>query len=362
MSETSKRYRYRGFISYSQTDKKLAKQLHRALEAYRVPKGVEADLTPKRRLGRFFLDDDELAGAPSLGSALEGAIDDSENLIVVCSPSAAKSRWVNEEVRHFKARHNSDQVFAIINHGAPGAGNAETECFPPTLRVQVDTNVMRTPVLDEPLAPDLQKEGFKRTNVRLIAGLLHKSFDELWQRERKRSRVRGCQIALVVLLCLAGIAIGVVEVSREISLRNRRILIGEIQNSLGKDSTVSSDQALRYSILAARKGWLSPWLPQAEPILARVAHQARCLSLLEGHLGEIESVAYIPPGGRIVTAGVDGTVRLWNVTTGREITQLAGHDGSVRSVAASNDGKKLITGGTDNTAPEFGMSSPRLSY
>ena len=34
--------RYRGFISYSQRDKPIARRLHRALETYRIPKGVEA--------------------------------------------------------------------------------------------------------------------------------------------------------------------------------------------------------------------------------------------------------------------------------------------------------------------------------
>ena len=87
----SQRMRYRGFISYSQRDKPVARRLHRALETYRLPKGVDAPVRPTRLLGRFFRDDDEMGADQSLGAALEGALDDAESLIVLCSPSAAQS-------------------------------------------------------------------------------------------------------------------------------------------------------------------------------------------------------------------------------------------------------------------------------
>lgn len=93
----TERKRYRAFISYSQRDKATARRLHLALETYRVPAGVEASLAPDRRLVRFFRDDEEMGASQSLGGALEGAIDDSENLIVICTPAAAQSKWVDAE-------------------------------------------------------------------------------------------------------------------------------------------------------------------------------------------------------------------------------------------------------------------------
>lgn len=85
--------RYRAFISYSQKDRVAVTRLHKALEAYRVPRGVEVEAVDgkSRKLGRFFRDDDEMGAATDLGSALRGAIADAENLIVVCSPHAAQS-------------------------------------------------------------------------------------------------------------------------------------------------------------------------------------------------------------------------------------------------------------------------------
>jgi hypothetical protein len=133
MSEQSKRFR--AFISYSQKDKAHARRLHRALEAYRVPAGLEvAGVDAKRRkLGRFFRDDEEMGAASDPGAALLGAIADAENLIVICSPNAAKSKWVNDEITHFKRTGRADRIFAVIVAGAPNS-EEETECFPPALR------------------------------------------------------------------------------------------------------------------------------------------------------------------------------------------------------------------------------------
>src|SRR5262249_170681 len=45
----------------------------------------------------------------------------------------------------------------------------------------------------------------------------------------------------------------------------------------------------------------------------------------------------------------DGTARLWDVATHRQITALAGHAGPVGSVAFSPDGKTLAAGSADGT-------------
>jgi len=158
-------------------------------------------------VGRFFRDDDDLAGASSLGAALTGAIDDSENLIVICSPYAAKSKWVNEEVIRFKSRRDPSKVFAIIIDGEPNAsdyGRHDQECFPLALRRVVSSVGIVTDEVDEPIAPDLRKEPFKKLIVRMVAGLLGISFDSLWQREQRRKRANLLKASLAGLI-IAGI-------------------------------------------------------------------------------------------------------------------------------------------------------------
>jgi hypothetical protein len=82
MSEAA--LRYRAFLSYSHRDEVAARRLHRQLEAYRVPRGLQRDgegraiLPP--RLHPVFRDRDELASAARLSTVIEAALDQSEAL------------------------------------------------------------------------------------------------------------------------------------------------------------------------------------------------------------------------------------------------------------------------------------------
>ena len=66
--------RYRGFISYSQQDMIWARRLQRWLETYRVPAGVAGGMTPDRRLGLFFRDQDDMAAAADIREIVEPLI------------------------------------------------------------------------------------------------------------------------------------------------------------------------------------------------------------------------------------------------------------------------------------------------
>jgi hypothetical protein len=131
------KYKYKAYISYSHCDEAWAIWLHRALETYRLPRKLVGTKTGvgkvPSRIRPVFRDRDDLSSASDLGGTVKQALEDSENMIVVCSPDAAASFWVNEEIRQFASLGRAKQIFCVIVDGEPGGIETASTCFPDAL-------------------------------------------------------------------------------------------------------------------------------------------------------------------------------------------------------------------------------------
>jgi WD40 repeat protein len=67
------------------------------------------------------------------------------------------------------------------------------------------------------------------------------------------------------------------------------------------------------------------------------------------HPGIVYDVAFHPDGTRLVSAGADHTIRLWDTNTWEEVAELRGHQAYVHSVAFSPDGTRLVSASGDFT-------------
>jgi tetratricopeptide (TPR) repeat protein len=206
--------RYYAFLSYSHKDKELADWLHRELEKYRVPRALAGRLTENgvipKRLTPIFRDEHDLAAAGDLGGQIKSTLAASQYLIVLCSPTAAVSRWTNAEVEWFKHSRPEGCVLAAIASGEPFAsempGREQEECFPPALRHKYDRRGRPTGKRAEPLAADLRDtgEGRRLGLLKLIAGMLGVTLDDLVQRDNVRRQRR---LAFIAAASLAGMAV-----------------------------------------------------------------------------------------------------------------------------------------------------------
>jgi WD40 repeat protein/uncharacterized caspase-like protein len=77
-------------------------------------------------------------------------------------------------------------------------------------------------------------------------------------------------------------------------------------------------------------------------VCLNVAAQEVAVYLQLGHTGGISSVAFSPDGKQILSGSGDGTVKLWDTESGREIRTF-GHTGRVNSVAFSPNGKQALS-------------------
>jgi tetratricopeptide (TPR) repeat protein len=178
--------RYRAFISYSHVDEKCAAWLHRALESYRVPSrlvgSTGAHGKVPRRLTPVFRDRDELTASADLGENIKAGLADSESLIVLCSPDAARSKWVNEEIRYFRELGKGGRIYCLVVSGDPQSSDPGQCCFPPAILEGPDGEAR------EPLAADVRKwaDGKTLAKLKLVAAVLGIRLDDLRQRELRR--------------------------------------------------------------------------------------------------------------------------------------------------------------------------------
>ena len=208
------RTRYYAFLSYSHKDRELANWLHRELESFRVPHALAGRLTANgvvpRRLTPIFRDQHDLSAADDLAIEVEAALAASQFLVVLCSPIAAKSRWMNVEIESFKRTRPEGCVLAAVVSGEPFAsempGHEHEECFPAALRYKYDRRGHRTSKRADPLAADFRDggEGRRLAFLKLVAGMLGVGLDELVQRETTRKHRR---LALLAAASLAGMAV-----------------------------------------------------------------------------------------------------------------------------------------------------------
>ena len=82
-----------------------------------------------------------------------------------------------------------------------------------------------------------------------------------------------------------------------------------------------------------------------EPRWSHPARVSPVLRRLRGHTGDLNSLAFLPGDRRLVSAAEDGSVRVWDVTSGGQLAQLAGHTGPVNRLALSPDGACLASAG-----------------
>ncbi|KAJ3390775.1 hypothetical protein HDU84_007020 [Entophlyctis sp. JEL0112] len=91
-------------------------------------------------------------------------------------------------------------------------------------------------------------------------------------------------------------------------------------------------------------------------VIPRESTWDACVSTLEGQQDRVSAVAVSAKGSAeddswdvIATSSLDGSVHVWDLSTGVQVCQMVGHEGLVRSVDVSADGFLVVSGSEDNS-------------
>ena len=269
--------RYRAFISYSHADEAHASWLQRALERYRTPKTLRRSRPDlPARLYPIFRDSAELATSTDLSESIQRAMDDSEALIVICSPAARASHWVNEEIRRFRASGRGARIFCLIVAGSPEPDSADC-AFPMALLQDDAGNALR-----EPLAADVTATGGGRRDamLRIAAGLLDVGIDALKRRDAQRQARFWSFVAtgsLLVTSLTIGLALYAMHARREADVRRAQAeklityMLGDLRKNLERVGQLElldsiGTQAMGYFAAIGERGTEREMLERAKAL------------------------------------------------------------------------------------------------
>ncbi|MEU7908577.1 TIR domain-containing protein [Actinoplanes sp. NPDC049118] len=199
---------FNGFISYSHAaDGRLAPAVQRGLHRLAKP-------WHRRRALWIFRDQTGLAVTPGLWSSIQTALDGSEYFVLLASPEAAQSQWVNREIEHWIATKSADQILPVVTDGE-WAWDQERHDF--TEDSTAVPAALRGVFAEEPLFLDLrwargsehlslQHSRFRDAIAQLAAPMHGVSKDELEgedvRQHRRARRLRSGAVATLVVLTL----------------------------------------------------------------------------------------------------------------------------------------------------------------
>lgn len=235
--------KFHAFLSYSHADVRWAKWLHRSIERFQIAKDLQGRITQRgpvpNTLHPIFRDRDDFTTGHTLTEQTIEALDQSRSLILLCSPSVARSHNVNEEVRLFRWRHPDRLVIPVIINGKPG--DPEQECFPRSLVAAVAADGSLTAELEAaPLAADLRDkaDGKELGLAKIVSGLIGIPLDEVVRRaeREKRRQLRKWIIGLTVICAVMFILAAWAEVNRREAVEQRRVT----QETLDRTSQLSN--------------------------------------------------------------------------------------------------------------------------
>lgn len=376
--------RFDGFISYSHTaDDLLAPRLQAALQSFAKPWW-------KRRAMRVFRDQSSLSANPHLWSSITAALDASDWFILLLSPEAASSSWVDREVSYWREQKDPERIIPVLTDGTlawdQASGRLDPHSSVPPSLLDAFSGEPRWVDLrwaEEETQLDLRNGRFREVVADIASSLRGVPKDDLESEEvrqhrRTRRTVWGAGIALTVL-AVAAVTGAVIAVDQRDQAEAQRALAeeetvrAESAESLARSRELAAsainllDDNPELSILLGLEAIESTPPGAAQPVEAiNALREATHASRLRGReaaspSGGVVALDLSSDGTRLATvAHLDAKVTVTDVATGREISSYTDSTtvDHLFSLSFSVDGEVLAVGVADSARQAFHAGMP----
>jgi WD40 repeat protein len=349
---------YDAFISYSHAaDGKLAPSLQRGLRSF---------AKPWYRLGalRIFRDETSLSATPALWSGIERALANSQFFVLLASPDAADSPWVNKEVTYWLEHKPMENFLIAVTEGEIVWDKAADDVD--WNRTTALPRSLESGFASEPLWVDLRfarketdlslrRPMFRDAIADLAAPIRGRDKDTLLGEDitehRRTMRLARGGVAILIALLVAASVSAFLAVKQRDTAQSRldtatSLLLASVAD---RQPRREFDVSLLLGFEAYRT---SPTAQATSSVISALeaARQSGAQTVLRGNLGPVDDVAF-GPGGHILAAiaGDSGArVLLWDARTHRQLGQpLDSNGGSATGVAFSPDGHTLAEAESD---------------
>lgn len=354
------------FISYSRKDLQFATLLERALENYSPPKGLGV---PSRRL-RVFRDQSDLTGV-EYHQSIERQLHSSGKLVLLCSPRARASSFVNDEIRQFTAARGAENIIPLLIDGL-----ANNEALPDqdALKAFPDAlcEAMQMPLAGDyrnfdPRRDKLDKGAFHGCWYTLLANVFGLSRNEIEQRDQRRAARRraitiGIVSGVIVLLSIAFVVtlFAQREAERQRDQAEHRRIVA-LTKLVASNATAQAARNPLWGKLLARQAYLFNERVNGEALAdvdaaLRVNTKTQSTTV-KRHADEVLHVTAVSPQGTLLASGTNNVIKLWNLAqVDASPRLLKGHTVHVVSLAFSPDGDMLASGSWDDTVRIWSLS------
>ena len=349
------------FVSYSHAvDGELAPAVQRAMQRLAKP-------WFRVRALRVFRDESALSANPHLWSSIEIALDESDWFILLASPDAAASEWVDRELRHWLATKSVERLLVVVTDGT-----WEWDADAHALTGTAVPSAIRDIFGDEPRHVDLRwartetdldlrNSRFRDVVAQLAAPAHGIAKDELEGEDirlhrRARRLARGATSVLVLLLVLSVVLGGLTWQQRSAARHQAAIARRAASATLGEELAGQALNAARtnrgdLAMLLAVEGYrVDPRLDERSSLLSVVVDQPTLERQLHGLTDTTSALAFSSNGRLLAAATESGHVRVWDTVSGRPLAHQpkvsnsydAGSQSSPTEIKFADSGRLLV--------------------